>query len=291
MSRQEGNEKISPTARYVAHIRTFTDIPYAKEIAEESQSERDFQALAGESTKSGIQFIPIIEARYKATDQIIAQRHITQVLEIATGLSPRGLAMTENPDVVYLATDLPQILEQIKTLAQAILAKLHTQRPNLYFRVVNALDRDELLQAVSPFQPGRPIAIITEGLLPYLTQAEKETLAANIHDLLKQYGGIWITPDVRTKQYLKRIVQDDKNNYVQQRLGNVSGTTGTDFENNLFEDEDDMRQFFIKAGFTIEEYPHTSILEELSSIDILNLNRETVLEVLRVPKTLILTAR
>jgi O-methyltransferase involved in polyketide biosynthesis len=291
MSRQEGNEKISPTARYVAHIRTFTDIPYAKEIAEESQSERDFQALAGESAKSGIQFIPIIEARYKATDQIIAQRHITQVLEIATGLSPRGLAMTENPDVVYLATDLPQILEQIKTLAQAILAKSNIQRPNLYFRVVNALDREELLHAVSLFQPGRPIAIITEGLLPYLTQAEKETLAANIHDLLKQYGGIWITPDVRTKQYLKRIVQDDKNNYVQQRLGNVSGTTGTDFENNLFEDEDDMRQFFIKAGFTIEEYPHTSILEELSSIDILNLNRETVLEVLRVPKTLILTAR
>jgi O-methyltransferase involved in polyketide biosynthesis len=291
MSRQEGNEEISPTARYVAHIRTFTDIPYAKEIAEESQAERDFQALAGESAKSVIQFTPILEARYKATDQIIAQRHITQVLEIAAGLSPRGLAMTENTDVIYVATDLPQILAQIKALAEAILAKLHTQRPNLYFRVVNALDRDELLQAVSPFQPGRPIAIITEGLLPYLTQAEKETLAANIHDLLKQYGGIWITPDVRTKQYLKRIVQDDKNNYVQQRLGNVSGTTGTDFENNLFEDEDDMRQFFIKAGFTIEEYPHTSILEELSSIDILNLNRETVLEVLRVPKTLILTAR
>jgi O-methyltransferase involved in polyketide biosynthesis len=291
MSRQEGNEKISPTARYVAHIRTFTDIPYAKEIAEESQAGGDFQTLAGESAKSVIQFTPVLEARYKATDQIIAQHHITQVLEIAAGLSPRGLAMTENPDVVYVATDLPQILAQIKTLAEAILAKLHIQRSNLYFRVVNALDRDELLSSVSPFQPGRPIAIITEGLLPYLTQAEKETLAANIHDLLKQYGGIWITPDVSTKQYLKRIAQDDKNNYVQQRLGNVSGATGTDFENNLFEDEDDMRQFFIKAGFTIEDYPHTSVMKELSSIDILNLNRETVLELLRVPKTLILTAR
>jgi O-methyltransferase involved in polyketide biosynthesis len=290
MSRQEGNEEISPTARYVAHIRTFTDIPYAKEIAEESQAERDFQALAGESAKSVIQFTPILEARYKATDQIIAQRHITQALEIAAGLSPRGLAMTENTDVIYVATDLPQILAQIKTLAEAILAKLHTQRPNLYFRVVNALDRDELLQAVSPFQPGRPIAIITEGLLPYLTQAEKETLAANIHDLLKQYGGIWITPDASAKQLWKHLAQDDKN-YAKQRIRNISGATGIDFEKNIFVDEDDMRQFFIKAGFTIEEYPHTSILEELSSIDILNLNRETVLEVLRVPKTLILTAR
>ncbi|KLU61014.1 leucine carboxyl methyltransferase [Peptococcaceae bacterium CEB3] len=220
----------------------------------------------------------------------MSQRHITQVLEIAAGLSPRGLAMAENPDVVYVATDLPQILAQIKTLAEVILAKLHIQRPNLYFRVVNALDLDELLHAVSPFQSGRPIAIITEGLLSYLTRAEKETLAANIHDLLKQYGGIWITPDVGTKQSWKRIAQGDKN-YVQQRIGNISGATGSDIEKNIFVDEDDMRQFFIKAGFTIEEYPHASVIDELSSIDSLNLSRETVLEVLRVPKTLILTAR
>jgi O-methyltransferase involved in polyketide biosynthesis len=289
MNGQEGNEKISHTARYVAHIRSFTDIPYAKEIAEESQAERDFQALAGASAESVIQLTPVWEARYKATDQIIAQRHITQVLEIATGLSPRGLAMTENPDVVYVATDLPQILAQIKTLAEAILTKLHAQRPNLYFRVVNALDHDELLSSVSPFQPSSPIAIITEGLLSYLTRAEKETLAANIHDLLKQYDGIWITPDVITKQWLKRLAQDDKS-YAQQRIVNVSSATGSDFENNLFVDEDDLQQFFIKAGFKIEEYPHTCVIDKLSSIDILNLNRETVLEVLRMPKTLILTA-
>jgi O-methyltransferase involved in polyketide biosynthesis len=289
MNGQAGNEKISPTARYVAHIRSFTDIPYAKEIAEESQAERDFQTLAGASAESVIQLTPVWEARYKATDQIIAQRNIIHVLEIATGLSPRGLAMTENPDVVYVATDLPQILTQIKTLTEAILAKLHTQRPNLYFRVANALDRDELFSATSSFQPGSPIAIITEGLLPYLTRAEKDTLAAYVHDLLKQYGGIWVTPDVGTKQMRERLAQGDMN-YVQQRIGNISGATGVDFENNLFVDEDELRQFFIKAGFTIEEYPHTSVIDELSSIAILNLNREKVFEVLRTPKTLVLTA-
>ncbi|MDQ7094332.1 class I SAM-dependent methyltransferase [Desulfosporosinus sp. PR] len=289
MSRQEGNEKISPTARYVAHIRTYTDIPYAKEIAEESQAERDFQALAGESAESVIQLTPIWEARYKATNRIIAQRRITQVLELAAGLSPRGLALTENPGVVYVATDLPQILAQIKTLAGVILAKLPSQRPNLYFRVVNALERDELLQAASPFQSGRPIAVITEGLLSYLTRAEKETLAANIHALLKEYGGIWITPDVSSKQSWQRIAQDDEN-CVQQRIRNISGATGSDIENNTFVDEDDMRQFFSKAGFAIEEYPHTSVIDELTSIASLNLNRERVLKLLRVTKTLILTA-
>ena len=63
------------------------------------------------------------EARYKTTDQIIARYHITQVLELATGLSPRGLAMTEDLNVVHVATDLPEILEQEKAIAESTLTK------------------------------------------------------------------------------------------------------------------------------------------------------------------------
>ena len=59
--------------------------------------------------------------------------------------------MTENPDVLYLATDLPEILEQEKAIAESILTKLNIHRPNLYYRVANALDRESLLQAASRF--------------------------------------------------------------------------------------------------------------------------------------------
>ena len=48
---KESYEKISPTAKLVAYLRTFSDIPYAKEIAEESGSEKVFRELAGESAK------------------------------------------------------------------------------------------------------------------------------------------------------------------------------------------------------------------------------------------------
>jgi len=290
MVKKETYGKISPTAKFVAYIRTFTDIPFAKEIAAESLAKKDFEILAGKSAESiTTQFIPLYEARYKATAQVIAQRSITQVLEIAAGLSPRGLAMTENPNVVYVATDLPQILEEEKAITEAILAKLNIHRPHLHFRIVNALDRKSLLEVATLFQSSKPIAIITEGLLPYFSREEKETLAGNIHDLLKKYNGIWITSDVPTKQSWGKISQRDQG--MRRRIRDISRATERNIENNVFADEKDMRQFFTKVGFAIEEYPHSNVIENLSSVKFSNLSRQEILDMLRVGKTVILTPR
>jgi O-methyltransferase involved in polyketide biosynthesis len=285
MVQEEAYEKISTTAKLVAHIRAFTDIPFAKEIAAASGAETDFQTLAGKSAEFMTQSAFNLEARCKTTDQIIARYHITQVLEIAAGLSPRGLAMTEDPNVVYVA----EILEQEKAIAESILAKLNIHRSNLYYRVANALDRESLLQAAIPFRSDKPIAIITEGLLPYLTSGEKETLAGNIHALLRQYNGVWVTPDVNTKQTFKFFAQADDT--MQQRMQNVSGATGRDIETNTFEDENAVRQFFTNAGFTIEEYPWSNVLEDLSSVKLAKFKREEIFEILQMQKTLILTIR
>ena len=119
------------------------------------------------------------------------------------------------------------------------------------------------LQAV-PFQYSRPIAVVTEGLLGYLTRQEKRTLATNIRELFAPYGGIWITPDVGTQQLFKRFSQVDGD--VQQRFEYISSATGRDIEKNAFEDDDDLRRFFSDAGYTIEEYPHANVLDDLSAV-------------------------
>ena len=61
-------EKISPTAKLAAYLRTFSDIPYAKEIAFVSGAKETFQELAGEHKESMVRFAPIWEARYKVTN-------------------------------------------------------------------------------------------------------------------------------------------------------------------------------------------------------------------------------
>jgi O-methyltransferase involved in polyketide biosynthesis len=290
----ESYEKISPTAKFVAYLRTFTDIPFAKEIADESAAERTYQQLAGESKESLIRLSPYWEARYKATDRIITQRGITQILEVAAGLSPRGLAMTENRDVVYVVTDLPEILDQEKAIAEAILARLNSSRPNLHFETANALDRESLLMASTVFGSDRPVAIVTEGLLPYLNREEKTVLADNIHELFSRYRGVWVTSDVHTKQYREATYRLADGKELRQRQNRIARSTGSDLESNLFDDENDLRRYFDKAGFEIEEYQYSNMIQDLSSPRLLNLNqedRERAFELLALSKTLILVPR
>lgn len=286
MGQKEAYDKIGTTAKLVAYLRTFTDIPFSKEIAEETGAKHDFETLAGTSAESMTQLAFVWEARFKATDRIIAQHEIKQILEIAAGLSPRGLTMTEDPDVTYVATDLPQMLEQEQAIAESIFVKQHAKRSNLYFRVANALDRNDLFEASGPFQYGRPIAVITEGLLPYFMREEKKTVAANIRALLTRYGGIWICSDVPTRQSSKRFTRAVD---VRQRIENIRGATGRDIEKNAFEDDDDVLRFFADAGYTLEGYSHTNVLEDLSALKLTQLNRDEVREILQVLRTLILT--
>jgi len=49
------------------------------------------------------------------------------------------------------------------------------------------------------FQVDQSFTVLCEGLLLYLTLAEKERVFANVRSLLQAYGGVWLTPDLTTK--------------------------------------------------------------------------------------------
>jgi O-methyltransferase involved in polyketide biosynthesis len=276
-------EKISPTAKLVAYSRTFTDIPFAREIAVKSKAKQSFEEQTGDIRGS-----PIWEARYKVTDKIVKEHGITQVLEIAAGLSPRGLSMTRNSDVVYVATDLPQILEEEKEIVQSILVQSNESRPNLHFQAVNALDMESLLKAVIFFKKDKSLAVITEGLLPYFSMEEKHTLAKNIHKIFSEYSGCWITNEVYSKDALKKMGQSAdfaKNRMKQDQYNILSG-------NNVFSDEDEIKRFFEEEGFKIEKYSHLKIFGELTSMKNLGLSEEEIVkikQILNIKDTLVLT--
>jgi hypothetical protein len=81
---------------------------------------------------------------------------------------------------------------------------------------------------------------------------------------------------------------------VQKRLSTIASATGSNVLNNLFSDEKDIELFFGKAGFKIEQYSHLKVLEDLSSVKMLNLNQEEKLKIrqaLQTLRTFILTCR
>ncbi len=286
---QQGNsyERISPTAKVIAQLRVSTDIPFAEDFAKESGSREVFNEFFGDIGELVIKFTPLIEARYKATDRILNERGINQVLEIASGLSPRGMAMTENPEVIYVATDLPKILKQGQSIVTNILSRTNSSRHNLHYKVVNALDKENLSAATVFFKPSDSIAVISEGLFTYLNRKEKSVVATNILELLRKSGGVWITSDTTTNMLMEKLLRISKK--LGETATHVTEIIEHDIKKGTFTDEADVRKFFCETGFIVEEYHHSNLIDELSSIKTVNIDQEFVMEMLHGRKTLILT--
>jgi O-methyltransferase involved in polyketide biosynthesis len=191
---------ISPSAKALLLVKAQTPLPYAREAAE---------ALFGKplpadpSPGADIRRVHFLD-RARSLDEALAQVKATRVLELASGLSFRGLSLTErDASVAYLDTDLPEMA----TLKSELLQQLHPAPLPAAYRVrsLDALDPAAFQAAVSELPLG-PVCIVHEGLLMYLDDSEKERLAANVHQALRGRGGHWITADVyvRTAQTLPR---------------------------------------------------------------------------------------
>jgi O-methyltransferase involved in polyketide biosynthesis len=146
--------------------------------------------------------------RYRSIDTLLAESGATRVLEIAGGLSFRGLALAQRQPITYLDTDLPAMAETKARIIAALDAGPLVGE--LRVRALNALDTDDFRAAVAEL-PAGPFAIVNEGLLMYLDPDEKRRLAGHIRDALTARGGVWITADI----YLRgatdaRIGQDER---------------------------------------------------------------------------------
>jgi len=262
-----GYESISSTAWTVAHRRTFTDISYSQEIFDE------FQRILLDQGSSEIpeelvspQIAPQIEARYKLVSRLIKENSIRQVLEIATGLSPRGLEMTNDPTVEYVEVDLPTMMSHKKKIVGALGSK-----GNLHLEIGNALDLDSLKAAVAILDQTRPLGIVHEGLLRYFNFDEKAKIARNIHYLLELFGGVWITPDITLKTVLNVASTEDRN-----QIEKVGQLIGINIDGNRFENVEAAQKFFEELDFTIERHRFTEVMNELVSPARLGQTRQQV---------------
>lgn len=252
-------DSISPTAWSIAYRRTFSDIPYSKEIFAELEKIRIASQLPDipeEWKTSGI--APQFEARYKLVNRLLDKTGINQILEAASGLSPRGLAMTANPAIEYIEVDLPNIISQKKMIAATILGG--RPRSNLHLEAGDALDLAGLKAATSSFDPDKPIAVVNEGLLRYLSFDQKAAYAKNVLSLLNRYGGVWITPDITLRETMEREDVVAKGNNAR-----IKTVTGVDIDKNRFENVQQAKNFFEDLGFAVEVHSLLEIINELKS--------------------------
>lgn len=179
---------ISPSARSLLLLKAQTSLPYARQAAE---------ALFGTPLPDPGPAAEMrrfhFEERARSLDEALAKVKVAAVLELASGLSFRGLELAERAGLAWCDTDLTAMAD----LKRELLPKIHPGPlpANYAVRALNALDPIAFKQAVAEL-PAGPIAVIHEGLLMYLDDAEKQQLASNVREALRARGGYWITADV-----------------------------------------------------------------------------------------------
>jgi O-methyltransferase involved in polyketide biosynthesis len=268
-------DKISPTALLTAYARQFAGISYTKEIAERTDAIATVnQFTEGKLNSPVIGLAALVEGRYKAMESVRAQFHTTQILELASGLLPRGMILTQQPEMTFIESDLPAMIHQKQQLAQQLVG----DRPNLHFLDIDATRNLNSSRLSAYFQLDQPVTILCEGLLMYLTFDEKRQVFANVREILQTFGGVWITPDLTTKV---RAEQMGRNSAAFKPFNQkIASLTGRLVAENKFIDLDHARQFVREQGFELEEFSTLGVLAQLESLSALGIDRNVAREML-----------
>lgn len=268
MQAQSGSfDKISSTALMAASSRQATDIPYAKELAQLLKVQAVTDPLQEQQLDVPVGLAVLTEGRYKAINRVMAQFRLTQILELASGLLPRGMAMSEDPGITFLESDLPTMISRKQKLVRQLIG----ERLNLHFTAIDATSRpNQFPLHADYFQQDKPVVILCEGLLMYLTLTEKKQVFANVREMLQVYGGVWITSDLATLDSLNWMAQDSP--APHQVVQMLDGMTGRSLKDNFFVNLDHIQQFASEQGFWVEEYSTLNVLDQLTCLQPLGIN-------------------
>ena len=236
---------ISPSARWLLLMKGYTNIPFAREVAELLEypnkyipdfKKRDYTFWA--STIG-------LENRYWSIDQLLNDLIIKNILEISSGYSFRSLEYTQQKGVHYIDTDLPDVIATKKEFINSLKKDGLNTNGKLELLPLNALDKNNFHEIIGHFPQGE-VAIVNEGLLSYLNKQEKEKLCSIIHDILMERGGYWITADIGLKNKEAKLglkFNDEIKEFNEQQ--NTEGNSFGSFK--------EAEMFFKDMGFVIDK--------------------------------------
>jgi len=268
--------RVSTTALIPAFGRgEYSDIPWAKEMLAFLRA-RGLTPEGGLWNERGAQnYAPFFESRFKSVNRILAERGARQVLELAAGLSPRGMDFAQR-GIVFVEADLAESSELKRGIVTALCGAVP---PNLHLCVASVIDSAEFRQCCGVFSDG-PVAVATEGLLRYLTFHEKKLLSANVRELLTRHGGFWVTTDIHLRQWARGHRRVTSRQRETELLGR-------DLDPNYFEDVGHAQRFFEECGFAVDSRPLLEGIRE--SVITLPMAPDDLLAELNDRRTFVLT--
>ncbi|HZP12949.1 MAG TPA: class I SAM-dependent methyltransferase [Nevskiaceae bacterium] len=207
MSGRAESENVSPTAYATGAFWYRHGLSHKGLLLPQSaRAGRSFSVLRGlVRLFGGGSFTALMLARHKGIDAVLARAidagKVGQVVELAAGLSPRGWRFTQKygDRIEYVETDLPKMV----ALKERLLAKSKLHGPRHRVVAVNALSDsgpDSLAALAATLDPGKGLAIVTEGLMSYLDPDAARGVWQRIAEVLKRFPhGVYLSD-----MYLRR---------------------------------------------------------------------------------------
>ncbi|MBU3907355.1 MAG: hypothetical protein KKA64_03835 [Nanoarchaeota archaeon] len=271
--------KISPTAVFCARMRAKQNLPFAREIVQliDTKYSDNITDLPdyGDSLKDNSNFIGFIEGRYISLNDMLSRIDNVFIAEIASGLSPRSLEFLGKKDVIYIETELNNLIKLKKGILKDIIRNKNLNCKNLFFMKINPLVKEDM-NKIGKFYlqvgKGKQLVLIHEGLLMYFNKQEKSLFRDNIKYLFETYAkdGMWLTPD------FSRIKKKNKEAKGKENIRDkIAKVTGREF--NYFESIDEAKKFLAEAGFASKIISNEKIISQLIKEKCFESNRRYIL--------------
>lgn len=197
--RDRGSEAISPTAHYTSWVWARNGLSHPALVTRRGRAM--FEALRPAMSLSGALGGPTLDAyllaRHRAIDALlrdaIEKDGVSQVIELACGLSPRGWRFTrEYPHLTYIEGDLPDMAER-KRRALTRIAPLGGSHRVASVDVLRADGKGSLAELTATLEADAGLVIITEGLLGYLSREQVQEVWSRIAGQLAAFrAGLYL---------------------------------------------------------------------------------------------------
>jgi O-methyltransferase involved in polyketide biosynthesis len=200
MARSEGSGAISPTAHYTGEtwVRNGLSHPQLATWQGRLFYNTLFLPNAASRILGGPSLDGLLLARHRIIDaqlDELIQGGVSQVIEAACGMSPRGWRFSERygDRLTYIEADLPAMAQR-KREALARMGSLDDHHRVADLDVLVDGGPGSLESLVETTDPDAGLVVITEGLLVYLDDATTEALWARLAQVLQPFStGVYLS--------------------------------------------------------------------------------------------------
>ena len=210
----------------------------------------------------------MIEMRFEATENYLRRSGFRQFMDLPCGYTSRGLRLAEK-GFKYYGCDIPAVIDEFMPAVKNFLST--DGMKSIHYSSVDATNYDSLRNALKDAEG--ELLITTEGLLMYFTQSELEEVFRNIHRLLEEFGGRWITLDrllaIKTDEIQNVILENFPENSHDVIRKSLSADSIEIPDNMMFADDEAKTGKFINdMGFDLMLDPVKDYLpEKLRSLE------------------------